>query len=59
MYAERVWFRDLYPVSMKNIIRSWPLKSGSVYLRGFRKIEKLVEQHGSQILLKIPKERRS
>jgi hypothetical protein len=41
---------------MKNIIQSWPLKAGSAYLRGFRKIEKLVEQHGQQILLKIPKE---
>ncbi len=55
-YAERVWFRDFYPTSMNDIIDKWHLKAGSTYLRGLHKIKMLVKQHGSQILLKIPKE---
>jgi Clp amino terminal domain, pathogenicity island component len=55
-YAERVWFRDFYPSSMKHILDTWRLKTGSVYLRGCRKIEMLVDKLGTEILLKIPKQ---
>jgi ClpA/ClpB-like protein len=54
-YAECVWFADLYPRGAEANWRRYQSMPGSVYLHGFRRIEKLVQQRGSQILLEIPK----
>ncbi len=55
-YAERVWFADLYPACLRRDgTHHLPLLQDSVYQRGFHRIEGLVQQHGPQILLEIPK----
>jgi hypothetical protein len=60
-YAERIWFADLYPACFRGrggagrAVMHSSLLPGSVYQRGLNRIEGLVQQHGPQILLEIPK----
>jgi hypothetical protein len=57
-YAERVWFLDFYPALQRRAVPHLPIAAGP-YMRGFRRIERLVKQHGSQILWEIPRRWRS
>ncbi len=54
VYAERVWFRDAYPPWLKRKLELDRLDEANLYTTGLRVIERLVEQHGQQILLRIP-----
>ena len=58
-YAERIWFLDVYPVSTRRIVQSTQSRPDSVYFRGCQQIEQLVQNHGPEILLEIPKRWRS
>ena len=58
-YADRVWFLELYPVSVKRAVPNVPWDKEGVYFRGMQRISQLVKQHGPQILLEIPKRWRS
>jgi hypothetical protein len=58
-YAERIWFLDVYPVSLRRIVQSRQSRLDSVYFRGCQRIEQLVQSHGPEILLEIPKRWRS
>jgi hypothetical protein len=58
-YAERVWFLDLYPASVKRVVPNVPWDRKGVHFRGMKRISELVEQHGPKILLEIPKRWRS
>ncbi len=53
MYAQTVWFRDLYPPSARNKVYA-RLNHESVYCRGCQRIEELVRDSGEQVLLEIP-----
>jgi hypothetical protein len=54
-YAERVWFLDLYPASVRpSVTRAYYDRKGLHY-RGMRLIEQLVRKEGPHILLHIPK----
>jgi hypothetical protein len=54
-YAEQVWFLELYPISIRTTVRQSQLDPNGIHFRGFRWIEQLVQEHGAQILMKIPK----
>ena len=54
-YAERVYFLDIYPQCVRAILRQSPPEKGSIYDRGLRRVEELVQQHGPEIFLEIPK----
>jgi hypothetical protein len=54
-YAEQVWFLDLYPNSIRRTVQQSQLDPNGIHDRGFRWIEQLVQEHGAQILMKIPK----
>jgi tetratricopeptide (TPR) repeat protein len=54
-YAERVYFLDVYPPCVRTILRQTPPEKGSIYDRGLRRVEELVQQHGPEIFLEIPK----
>jgi ClpA/ClpB-like protein len=58
-YAERIWFLDLYPVSIRRTVQDMQSRLDSVYFRGCQQIEQLVQNHGPKILLEIPKRWRS
>jgi hypothetical protein len=54
-YAERIWFADVYPSSVRDGLLHHPLQPESNYARGLDRIKELVRQHGPEILLEIPK----
>lgn len=54
MYAQTVWFHDLYPTSVRNNLHYARLDRKSIYNRGFQRIKELVKQSGEQVLLEIP-----
>lgn len=56
VYAERVWFRDSYPVWLRNRLASERLDETNSYTKGMRAIEKLVDKWGEWILLKVPRD---
>jgi hypothetical protein len=53
-YAERIWFLDVYPQSVKAIMPYLQHQPGTVYHRGMLKVKELVDQHGKEILLETP-----
>jgi hypothetical protein len=55
VYCEQVWFLDLYPTYLRDSVQQWRLSPDTIHMRGFRQIERLVERHGLEILLEIPK----
>jgi len=55
-YAERIWFLDLYPIGLRQDVQRSPLDPASIRSRGLRRVQELVEQHGPEILLKIPQQ---
>jgi hypothetical protein len=59
MYAQTIWFRDLYPACLRNNLDYARLDRKSIYFRGFQRIKELVEQSGQQVLLEIPQRWRS
>lgn len=54
-YAERIWFLDMYPRSVRKFANDPRTKPPGVYFKGMKRVEELVELHGSKILLEIPK----
>jgi hypothetical protein len=58
-YAEQIWFLDLYPESVKKIVRYAQPDRGTVYFLGMQRIQELVKEFGSRILLELPKRWRS
>jgi hypothetical protein len=54
-YAERIWFLDVYPSSVRKFANDPRLKVRGVYAKGMKRVKELVEQHGPQILFEIPK----
>jgi len=54
MYAQTVWFRDFYPLCLRNNLGFARLDHKSVYFRGFKRIQELVKESGQQVLLEIP-----
>jgi hypothetical protein len=54
-YAERVWFIDLYPVSVRHGIKQAQYDPKGIHYRGMRMVEALVQREGPQILFDIPK----
>ena len=54
-YAEQVWFLELYPISIRRTVQQSQLDPNGLHYRGFRWVEQLVQEHGAQILMKIPK----
>jgi len=54
-YAERTWFLDLYPAGTRDVLPHARMDPASIHYKGLRKVEELVKQHGSEILLEIPK----
>jgi hypothetical protein len=55
-YAERIWFRDSYPLWLRKRLASERLDEASVYTMGMRIMEKLVDKWGERILLKVPRD---
>jgi hypothetical protein len=58
-YAERVWFLDLYPLSVRSGVINAYYNHKGVHYRGMRLVERLVREKGSEILLEIPKQWRN
>jgi hypothetical protein len=56
VYAERIWFRDSYPLWLRRRLASERLDESTVYIMGMRAIEKLVDKWGEWILLKVPRD---
>jgi hypothetical protein len=54
-YAERIWFLDVYPESVRKFANDPSTTPPEIYYRGMKRVEELVAQHGSQILFEIPK----
>jgi hypothetical protein len=54
-YAERIWFLDLYPPSARDVLPHAQFDPASIHYQGMRMVQKLVEKHGTEILLEIPK----
>lgn len=55
VYCERVWFLDIYPAYLRDSVQNRTLDPDTIYARGLRQVNRLVEQHGPEILLEIPK----
>jgi hypothetical protein len=55
MYCEQIWFLDLYPAYLRDCVKNRIRDPDTIYARGLRQVERLVEQHGTQFLLEIPK----
>jgi hypothetical protein len=55
-YAERIWFRDAYSMSLRRALVSERLDEASVYTLGLRAVENAVKKMGPEILLRIPNE---
>ncbi len=54
-YAEKVWFLDLYPITVRSVVQKEQLDPRGVHYRGLRRIEEIVRQKGPQIVPQIPK----
>ncbi len=54
-YAEQVWFLDMYPKCVKEILPRHQPTPGGVHFQGMQRIRSLVEEFGEQVLLEIPK----
>jgi hypothetical protein len=54
-YAEKVWFLDLYPASIRRAVRCEYLDPKGIHYLGLCRIEALVKQAGPEILRQIPK----
>jgi Clp amino terminal domain, pathogenicity island component len=54
-YAERIWFVDLYPPSARDVLPHAQLDPSSIHYQGMHMVQQLVEKHGTEILLEIPK----
>ena len=54
-YAERIWFVDMYPWSVRKFANHPRTKPPGIYYEGMKRVEELVEQNGREILLEIPK----
>jgi hypothetical protein len=58
-YAERVWFLDLYPPPARDVLRHSYVDPKSINGQGLRRVRALVKEHGSDVLLDLPKRWRS
>jgi hypothetical protein len=56
VYADRIWFRDSYPLWLRKRLPLERLNEESLHIKGMRAIERLVDKWGEEILLKIPRE---
>jgi hypothetical protein len=56
VYGERIWFRDSYPLWLRQRLASERLDEAIDYTMGMRAIEKLVDKWGEWILLKVPRD---
>lgn len=54
VYAERVWFRDVYPAWLRKKLELQQLEEANLYIKGLRVIERLVERYGQQVLVHVP-----
>jgi hypothetical protein len=54
-YADHIWFAQLYPASLRAGLARNADGLTAPYAEGFRLVERLVREHGQQVLLEIPK----
>ena len=54
-FAQKKWFRDIYPVDVRVDVGNLAYDSGSIYSLGFKRIQQLVNDHGTSVLLEIPR----
>jgi hypothetical protein len=54
VYAERIWFLDIYPADVRRSVRSLPNYSDTVYRNGLATIKQVVAKNGQQVLPQIP-----
>jgi hypothetical protein len=54
-FAERVWFLDIYPLSVRSSIKEYGLDPNGMHFQGMRRVEELIQKNGPQFFLEIPK----
>lgn len=54
-YAEQKWFFDMYPKCVRDTVWQGTPATKTVHYRGMQRLTELVDQHGEQVLLEIPK----
>lgn len=54
-FAQLVWFSDIYPLHVKRDSRNIFRDPDSIYSRGLKRVRQLVSEHGTSILLELPR----
>jgi len=54
-FSQKVWFRDLYPLNARPTVGYLFGERGSIYDRGFKRVRRLVREHGMEVLMEIPR----
>jgi hypothetical protein len=53
-YAERIWFLDVYPPSVRPFAKH-AMDTAGVHYKGLRRVQALVKEFGPEVLFEIPR----